>query len=638
MKRIGGKTFCFDFYFCLILILLTAAEFFICPKMVFADENIIINEIMYNPEGSDTNREWIEIYNPTKNKIEIKKVDFGIVDEEKPSLGKDGIHFLGCHEIDKDLNIESGKFAILTNSKDGLASDYPGNDFSVYKMSFSLPNSKGYIKISNDSCKTFFSENNYDGSLAKEGYSLENENDIFKQSYVAGGTPGEKNSEKPAPKEYSDKIRINEILPHPKSGESEYIELYNFGDNQEDLAGWILEDAAKTKCELSGEILSKSFYVPKNCGIRLNDTGGETLTLYNPENVNVSLIQYSVSAKENISYSFDGFGWRWSSKLTPENENEFDEVPGIKIKKDDKIYKNIYANFEVKTGDENQKVTWDFGDGGSKSYLQKTRHKYLKTGTYQVILTVKGKSDDFVENFEVEVNKFKESKLKIVKVKANPKGKDAKLESITIKNNSKKKINLKNWSIATGWENLYNHPISKELIIKPGESKEITKKYSAFTLNNKQTKIELRRPDGSVESKIKYSKKEGVEDDETYEKTDNGWEWNTPIDAKDMQDNIDSTQTSVNATSTSMENAPADAEAMAGKQNNAEENTDNNQVEDNSEVQPDEPIESGEVLGIETINENIVGNDNDGNGLFMTILLNTNQKINNLINFMFDYF
>ena len=303
-------------------------------------------------------------------------------------------------------------------------------------------------------------------------------------------------------------------------------------------------------------------------------------------------------------------------------------LEGVQIKKDEKIYKNIYANFEVKTGDENQKVTWDFGDGGSKSYLQKTKHKYLNAGTYQVTLTVKGKSDDFVENFIVEVGKFGESKIKIISVKANPKGKDDK-ESITIQNNSKKKINLKNWSIATGWKNLYNHPISKKLIIKPGEKKEILKKYSAFALNNKQTKIELRRPDGSVAAKVKYSKKEGVQDDEVYEKGGNGWTWNAP---NDTEANVESEEKSLVTEPLVTENENKEI---------IEENPDNNrnnQTENNSEVQVDEPaenMEQGEVLGEETVKENMADVDKDKPGFFESILSKTNQTINNLINFFF---
>ncbi|MBU2028392.1 lamin tail domain-containing protein, partial [Patescibacteria group bacterium] len=130
-------------------------------------------------------------------------------------------------------------------------------------------------------------------------------------------------------------------------------------------------------------------------------------------------------------------------------------------------------------------------------------------------------------------NKF-EKKLKviIVKIKANPKGKDTDKtngEELYLKNTSKKKVNLKTWSLATGSKTLYNHPITKDFVIKPGKTKKITRKYSLFTLNNKKGVIELRYPNGEVASRVKYDKKkESVKDDEVYELTGKKWQWIVP--------------------------------------------------------------------------------------------------------------
>ncbi|EKE16005.1 MAG: Extracellular nuclease [uncultured bacterium] len=116
--------------------------------------------------------------------------------------------------------------------------------------------------------------------------------------------------------------------------------------------------------------------------------------------------------------------------------------------------------------------------------------------------------------------------VKITAVNPNPKGVDSKLETITIKNNSKEEINLLGWSIATGWEKLYNHPINLDFEIKPGKEKELTRKFSAFTLNNKKTKIELRYPDGKVAYEMKYKNKEGIKEGEFYvKKKKGGWKW-----------------------------------------------------------------------------------------------------------------
>jgi hypothetical protein len=310
---------------------------------------------------------------------------------------------------------------------------------------------------------------------------------------------------------------------------------------------------------------------------------------------------------------------------------ETNNSPDILFKKDDKIYKNIYADFEFITSDKNQKVTWEFGDG-HKSYLQKTRHKYEEEGIYQASLKLRGGSDNAVKSFTAEVEKFDRLGIKITSIKANPKGKDVGRETIKIKNISKKKINLKNWSVATGWKELYNHPINKKVILKPGETKELTRKYSAFTLNNKQTKIELRRPDGSVASKVKYSKREEIQDDEVYEKTNNGWEWNAPTNANKAQTSPEESRTDTELKQTNTDNAQMNEEDLL------EENSSDSQniQTENSEIQTDEPVENSDtsnetVLGISDVKENKA----DSKGFFASMVLNTNQLINSLINFFF---
>lgn len=236
----------------------------------------------------------------------------------------------------------------------------------------------------------------------------------------------------------------------------------------------------------------------------------------------------------------------------PEYEiNELDIA--IRIKKDKKIYPKIYAYFEAEISDRDGnnfnlirrgkkyeydcligknecpepvlKFTWEFGDK-RKSYLFSTKHKYEETGTYDAKLTVKSGKKKTIINFKVDVGKMPHPKVKIVEVNANPSGKDAENETITIKNESKKKINLKGWSIATGWKKLINHPIREDLYIKAGKKKEITREVSKFTLNNKKSKIELRYPDGEVADDVKYKKKkESVKEGENYVKVKKKWKW-----------------------------------------------------------------------------------------------------------------
>ncbi|MDO8529082.1 MAG: lamin tail domain-containing protein [bacterium] len=637
----------------LFWILFLTAGFFILPKVVSASGHIVVNEIM-TKDADSTKNEFIELYNPTDSSVNLEKYkltkrtssgnESNLVSSSKflgiiPAQG----YFLIAHpdyanKIGADLVYSGSSYsiaddnAVILYDKDEKIIDIVGfgtaKDFEGTSPAINPPENKSIERKTtgidtDDNSKDF--EINSDPSPQNSKYN--------------SAKPA--SDSEPKPKVYSEKIRINEILPNPSGNEleDEYVEIYNYSDGDIDLENWEIKDAGSGKYSFpKGATIKKGNYLViyrKDFKFAINNSD-ESIYLLNPDEVEVSSVFIGKKTfGSDISFSFDGIGWTRSSRLTPEKENEFDESPKISIKKDDKIYKNIYANFEVKTGDKSQKITWDFGDG-HKSYLQETKHKYVEVGTYQVSLTVEGKSDDFVENFTVEVEKFDESKIKIISVKANPKGKDNKKETITIKNNSKKKINLEGWSVATGWKDLYNHPIGKKFILKPGETKELTRKYSAFTLNNKQVKIELRRPDGTVASKVKYSKKEGIQDDEVYAKTESGWEW------QGTQTNADETQTDTDLTQTNTEETQNNTREIQNIENNsAEINASEKPVEETSDViQTDEPKESGEILGAETENKTIESSDikPQSGSFFQIIFWKANQEINSAVNFIVSFF
>lgn len=259
--------------------------------------------------------------------------------------------------------------------------------------------------------------------------------------------------------------------------------------------------------------------------LSLNNSN-ESVYLYDPQNNLVSSISYTQSIK-NSSYNFDGESWSWSKYSTPGAKNKFDSKPKVKIEKPKNVFKNIPADFSVSAKDKETKklkYAWDFGDG-KKSRQKKIAHKYIDTGKYTVTLSVSDESQTVEKSFTVNVKNPSRPDIEIVKILPNPAGNDSENETIGLKNNSKKKIDLTGWKIATGSkEKMYNHPIIDELSINPQETKTISRDNSKFSLNNKAGRVALVMPDGKTVDKIEYLKGK-IEEDEAYMKIGDEWQW-----------------------------------------------------------------------------------------------------------------
>ncbi len=473
---------------------------------------LVINELLPNPTDNEEQNEFIELYNPTDDVVELK------------------------NWILKDTS-KTGKFVFTTEQ---IA---PKSYLVIYRKDFKFA-------LNNSGNETISLITPNAKIISSVSYNETRENMSLNRAttwYFAQMTPGTKNEPNPKNKSYPP-LQLSEVLPNPIDDEStnEFIELYNPNETSVNLKYWTLKDASKTGIHTFSKdifIAPKNYFViyRKDFKFALNNSG-ETVFLIAPNEKITSEVSYK-SAKENVSYNFakDTNEWRWSKHLTPGRNNIFNNLPVItKFDTDKKVYKNVYADFSAKAKDvdgEKLKVRWDFGDG-HKSYIWKTRHKYEKTGTYNVSLRIQDGSEEIVKNFIIKVKKYPKYDIEITKISPNPAGKDTGVEYIVLKNNSHKKINLQNWSIATGTskKKLVNHPITKKLIIKSGQTKIITKKYCALTLPNKTGVIEVRRPNSSVSDKLKYGDKDiSIPDNATYEKIDGTWQWIVPKDLEELK-------------------------------------------------------------------------------------------------------
>jgi len=125
-------------------------------------------------------------------------------------------------------------------------------------------------------------------------------------------------------------IVLNEFLPDPVGNdcsltglEGEWVEIYNDGNQINDLAGWTIKDeggAHSIVINSSNTLNNSTLIGPKGSGIEwlvvflngciLNNTGGDSVSLYNPSSELVDSYSYSGTAKSGLSYARipDGVG------------------------------------------------------------------------------------------------------------------------------------------------------------------------------------------------------------------------------------------------------------------------------------------------------------------------------------------
>ncbi len=258
-------------------------------------DNLVINELLPNPEGSDRENEWIEIKNLSDEKVDLSS--WYIEDEGG-----------GRHIFEKDTELVAKGILLIKREESGISLNNGGDKLYLFN-----PNSKETDRISYEK--------------AEEGLVWAR-NEKGKYQWTSLATPGKEN-EFPEPKDYSnDRVVINELLPNPSGSDSknEWIELYNQGEKDVSLEGWFLMDESekkfyfkKTKIKKKNFLLIKS----KESRISLNNSG-DKIFLFDPNSKKVDVAKYGKSPAEDFSFARRSKkNFLWTSLLTPGKRNEF---------------------------------------------------------------------------------------------------------------------------------------------------------------------------------------------------------------------------------------------------------------------------------------------------------------------------
>ncbi len=147
--------------------------------------DLIFTEIMYNPEGADTNQEWIEIFNISTSTIEINS-DWRFNDGSN--------HLLNLYQGNNQISTST--FFIITTNAQTFLNTYQNFNKTIFESSLSLNNSSDIVQLlANNEIITEFS---YDSNLGGNGngktiekiniYNIESD---WQESYIFNGTPGD---------------------------------------------------------------------------------------------------------------------------------------------------------------------------------------------------------------------------------------------------------------------------------------------------------------------------------------------------------------------------------------------------------------------------------------------------------------
>ena len=282
-------------------------------------ENIIINEIAWMGTESSYNDEWIELYNPSPESVNLEEWVLKIGEKENPLGG----------------SIPPNSFYILERTDDTTLPNIPAD--LIYKGA--LKNSGEAISLYNksgDLVDEADCSEEWKGGNNRTKQTMEKARDSWQTSKEPGGTPDSSNSsgvkDKILPgeitqenKEYPEGIIFKEIMPSPEGPdkEEEWIKLYNQNNFEVNLTNWEIKDK---KGSTDHYVIEAT--IPPNgslllsrpeTGITLNNSG-DALDLISPNGEIIDSVSYE-KAPEGEIFAREENEWFWSSGAIPKAEN-----------------------------------------------------------------------------------------------------------------------------------------------------------------------------------------------------------------------------------------------------------------------------------------------------------------------------
>ncbi len=282
----------------------------------------MITEVMYDPAGSDNNREYVEVFTNGSSLENVTLEDFDSADVLVPLLLTNNSYAL---LVEEGFNFSSLNASIYTTGKtigNGLNNDYD-------------------LILLRDATNTIVDAVIYDNAYGAHGTN-ESLCRMTVGFFACDPTPGTLNnlySNSPSnitqqsPSSFNYSLLITEFLPNPIGDDraalpgGEWVEIYNIGETAADLEGLQLADARNTTVMLSDvHFLGSSVVTPQtylvlylNGKTLLNNDGADAISL-RAGGKTLDRVSYDGS-REDVSWSRQADGSFILSVPSPGKEN-----------------------------------------------------------------------------------------------------------------------------------------------------------------------------------------------------------------------------------------------------------------------------------------------------------------------------
>lgn len=325
-----------------IVIIILSIVFISAETLVAKEKSLTITEIMYNPDGKDDKREWVEAVALDemvfKTEGKNQTLPFRTCDRfdeaGKKCEASHPVYFNGSElKLDRDdvfiIANNTGEFMnqfpdyseILLESKINLANG-DKNFFGIYEQDSEAKDIWHDMawyekKWGGDGNGKTLEKIDSKGGAGKENWT---------QSFYMGGTPGKEYETVDV--DFSEKIYINEVMLNPvgKDEDGEWIELYNAENEKVDLTGWSIADDSGKNYFFNGDEIEKNGYFVlhrKQSKISLNNTG-EKITLANPLGDQAHKVDCEKANDEGRAWARKKDGlFGWTDTPTPGEKNKF---------------------------------------------------------------------------------------------------------------------------------------------------------------------------------------------------------------------------------------------------------------------------------------------------------------------------